>query len=276
MKMSFRNRTFVLLAIGMIFLLSATSCSNITSTKSLFSAIEKRYECNWFNNIKYMISVIRFDDDNTEKRSTCSAEYVRPSQHILKTDMINDDGYIYINDTIYAFVGGELVSSRPDINDFVLVVMDLYGMTAKDAINRINDFGIANTAEFCSYTDTADHKYYIVGIDNYNDNTVNKNQIWFDSKTLLPKMVQRTKDDGHKYAITFDNFIQVGGTGWIPQKIMYSKDDKVKIVERIYDAVIPIYEKKKLSVDNFCSDETLNEMQLDPNSNFSLNFMVEP
>ncbi len=274
--MSFRNRTFVLLAIGMIFLLSATSCSNITSTKSLFSAIEKRYECNWFNNIKYMISVIRFDDDNTEKRSTCSAEYVRPSQHILKTDMINDDGYIYINDTIYAFVGGELVSSRPDINDFVLVVMDLYGMTAKDAINRINDFGIANTAEFCSYTDTADHKYYIVGIDNYNDNTVNKNQIWFDSKTLLPKMVQRTKDDGHKYAITFDNFIQVGGTGWIPQKITYSKDDKVKIVERIYDAVIPIYEKKKLSVDNFCSDETLNEMQLDPNSNFSLNFMVEP
>ena len=274
--MLFRNRTFVLLAIGIIFLLSVTSCSNITSTKSLFSAIEKRFECNWFNNIRYMISVIRFNDDNTETRSTCSAEYVRPSQHILKTDMVNDDGYIYINDTIYAFSGGEMVSARADINDLVLVIMDLYGMPADEAINRINSTGFANTSEFCSYTDTTGRKYYIVGINEYNDNTMNMNQLWFDSQTLLPRMVQRTKKDNHLYTITFDNFIQVGGCGWLPQKITYSKDSKVKIIERIYDAVIPIYEKKKLSVDNFCSNETLNELQLDPNSNFSLNFMVEP
>ena len=270
------NRILVLLAISLISILSATSCSKITSTKSLFSAIEKRYECNWFNNIRYMISVIRFDDDYTEKRSTCSAEYVRPSQHILKTDIVNDDGYIYINDSIYAFAGGELVSSRADINDFVLVIMDIYGMSASDAMNRIKDSGIVNTSEFCSYTDTTGRKYYIVGIDEYNENNMNMNQIWFDSQTLLPRMVQRTKADGHLYAIKFDNFIQVGGCGWIPQKITYAKDCKVKIIERIYDAIIPIYEKKKLSVGNFCDNETLNEMQLDPNSNFSLNFMVEP
>ena len=276
MNRLFGDRTFVLLTIGLICLLSATSCSNITSTKSLFSAVEKRYECNWFNNIRYMISVIRFDDNNTEKRSTCSAEYVRPSQHILKTDMVNDDGYIYINDTIYAFASGEMVSSRADINDFVLVVMDLYGMNASDAVSRINDSGLANASEFCCYTDSTGNKYYIVGIDEYNENTLNTNQIWFDSQTLLPHMVQRTKKDGHRYAILFDNFIQVGGSGWIPQKITYAKDGNVKIIERIYDAVIPIYEKKKLSVDNFCSNESLNELQLDPNSNFSLNFMVEP
>ncbi len=272
----FRNKTFVLLAIGIIFLLSASSCSNITSSKSLFSAIEKKYEHNWFNNIRYMISVIRFDDDNSEKRSTCSAEYVRPSQHILKTDMINDDGYIYINDSIYAFSGGELVSARADVNDFVLVVMDLYGMTADDAINHINNSGLANTSDFCSYTDTTGHKYYIVGISEYSDDTKNENQIWFDSQTLLPRMVMRNKTDGHRYAITFDNFIQVGGCGWIPQKITYSKDDKVRIIERIYDAVIPIYERTSISIENFCDNETINERQLSPNSNFSLSIMVEP
>ncbi len=272
----YRNRTFVLLAIGLCFLLSATSCSNITSTKSLFSAIEKKYECNWFNNIRYMISVIRFDDDNSEKRSTCSAEYVRPSQHILKTDMINDDGYIYINDTIYAFAGGEMVSSRPDINDLVLVVMDLYGMPAKDAISRINATGLVNTSDFCTYTDSTNRKYYIVGINDLNSNTLNTNQLWFDSQSLLPRKVQRTKIDGHRYSITFDNYIQVGGCGWIPQKITYSKDDQVKIIERIYDAVIPIYEKTNLSVENFCDNATINERQLSPNSNFSLNIMVEP
>lgn len=272
----FRNKTFVMLAIGIIFLLSASSCSNITSSKSLFSAIEKKYEHNWFNNIRYMISVIRFDDDNSEKRSTCSAEYVRPSQHILKTDMINDDGYIYINDSIYAFSGGELVSARADVNDFVLVVMDLYGMTADDAINHINNSGLANTSDFCSYTDTAGHKYYIIGISEYSDDTKNENQIWFDSQTLLPRMVMRNKTDGHRYAITFDNFIQVGGCGWIPQKITYLKDDKVRIIERIYDAVIPIYERTSISIENFCDNETINERQLSPNSNFSLSIMVEP
>ena len=276
MNRMLRNRTFILLAIGVFFLLSATSCSNITSTKSLFSAIEKRYERNWFNNIRYMISVIRFNDDNSEKRSTCSAEYVRPSQHILKTDMVNDDGYIYINDTIYAFTSGELVSARADINDFVLVVMDLYGMSSKDAIDRINATGLANTSEFCSYTDSTNRMYYIVGINDYNNSTMNANQLWFDSQTLLPRKVQRTKIDGHRYTITFDNFIQVGGSGWIPQKITYSKDDQIKIIERIYDAVIPIYERKNISIENFCDNETINERQLSPNSNFSLSIMVEP
>ena len=276
MNRLFRNRTFILLTIGIFILLSATSCSNITSTKSLFSAIEKRYERNWFNNIRYMISVIRYNDDNSEKRRTCSAEYVRPSQHILKTDMVNDDGYIYINDTIYAFTSGELVSARADINDFVLVVMDLYGMSANDAIDRINATGLAKTSDFCTYTDSTDKKYYIVGINEYNDNTLNMNQIWFDSKSLLPHMVQKTKNDGHRYTITFDNYIQVGGCGWIPQKITYSKDGKVRIIERIYDAVIPIYEKSNISIENFCDNETINERQLSPNSNFSLSIMVEP
>lgn len=277
MKILFRNRTFVLLTIGIIFLLSASSCSNIRSTKSLFSAISKRYETNWFSNIRYMISVVKFTDDNTEKRSTCSAEYVRPSQHIIKTDLVNDDGYIYNNDTIYAFKNGEMVSANPGINDFVLVVLDLYGMKADDAIARLDRSGIVNTSEFCTYQDPeTEKKSYIVGISNYNDDTKNSNQIWFDSETLLPQMVQRTRNDGKLHLIRFDNYIQVGGSGWLPQKITYSVDNKDRIIERIYDAVIPIYERKEISVDNFCDNETINEMQLNPNSNFSLNFMVEP
>ena len=272
-----KNRTFVLLAIGMIFLLSATSCSNICSTKTLFSAIGKRYENNWFSNVRYMISVVKFADDNTEKRSTCSAEYVRPSQHIIKTDFVNDDGYIYNNDTIYVFKNGEMVSSNPGINDFVLVVLDLYGMKATDAIDRLESASFVNTSEFCTYKDTATNKKsYIVGISDYGEATRDCNQIWFDSETLLPQMVQRTRADGYLHSVRFDNYIQVGGCGWLPQKITYSMDGKVKIIERIYDAVIPIYERKEISIDNFCDNETINERQLNPNSNFSLNFMVEP
>ena len=272
-----KNKTCFLLTIGIVFLLSASSCSNIRSTKSLFSAISKRYETNWFSNIRYMISVVKFTDDNTEKRSTCSAEYVRPSQHIIKTDLVNDDGYIYNNDTIYAFKNGEMVSSNPGVNDFVLVVLDLYGMKSDDAIARLERSGIVNTSEFCTYTDSeTGKKSYIVGISDYSDETKDCNQIWFDAENLLPQMVQRIRNDGQLHSVRFDNYIQVGGSGWLPQKISYSVNGQVRIIERIYDAVIPIYERKKISVDNFCDNETINEMQLNPNSNFSLNFMVEP
>ncbi|MBO7571373.1 MAG: hypothetical protein J6T48_04375 [Bacteroidales bacterium] len=272
-----RNRFVILLTIGIMILLSATSCSNIRSAKGLFTAIEKRYCANWFNNIRYMISVVKFNDDNSEKRSTCSAEYVRPSQHIIKTDLINDDGYIYRNDTIYAFKDGEMISSKQGINDFVFIVMDLYGMTADEMMTRIEQTGFVNTSEFCTYENPeSKRKSYIVGVSNYGEETEKNNQIWFDTQTLLPQMVQRKRDDGHLYSISFDNYIQIGGCGWMPQKITYSMDGQIKIIERIYDAVIPIYEKTELSVENFCDNESINEMQLSPNSNFSLNFMVEP
>ena len=170
-----------------------------------------------------------------------------------------------------------MVSANPGINDFVLVVLDLYGMKADDAVARLERSEIVNTSDFCTYTDSeTKKKSYIIGISDYNDNTLNSNQIWFDSETLLPQMVLRTRNDGKLHSIRFDNYIQVGGCGWLPQKITYSVDGQVRIIERIYDAIIPIYERKEISVDNFCDNETINEMQLNPNSNFSLNFMVEP
>lgn len=257
--------------------LLVSSCSNINSADRLFSAIEKKYKCNGFNDVRYMISTIKINDDGSEIRSTCSGEYVRPSQHMLKTNLLNDDGYISKNDSIFAFVNGELVSSEARVNDFIVVVLDIYGMPADSAINRLESIGIANTSKFCEYTDEqTKKKSYIVGIDEYSDATASENQLWYDAVTLLPTVIQRNGADNHLYTITLENYVQVSGSGWIPQKITYHKDNQTKIIERIYDAVIPIYEKQNLSVETFCDSETFNDRHFSPNSNFSLSVIVEP
>ena len=78
------------------------------------------------------------------------------------------------------------------------------------------------------------------------------------------------------YAAEFENYIQVSGSGYLPQKIVYFKDGKQRIIKRIYDAYIPINEKKELSVENICNYDTFNDLQQNPNSNFSLNIIVDP
>ena len=154
---------YMLLTIGMLFLLSVTSCSKINSAETLFSEISKRYNGTWYSNIKYMISVVKVNDDGSENRITCSAEYVRPEQYIIKKSIGNNDGYLYKNDTIYEFKDGELVSKKQGANDLIFVVMDIYGMSSNEIISKIKETNLVDISEFCSYTDTSTKKEFYIG-----------------------------------------------------------------------------------------------------------------
>lgn len=268
-------KNIILTVIAALLLMSMTSCTTrINSAKSLFAAIEKQYYGTWFTNVRFMLSITKMKDGDVEKRSTYSGEYVYPAQAIIKTDLQNDDGYIFKNDTIFTFTNGLLVSQQPGNNDFMLTVMDIFNSTKDSITSRFEKLNIVNTSEFCRYTDN-DKKFYILGIPEYSDEYADSSQLWFDTKTLFPVKFIEHKN-GHVFKMDIENYIQVGGTGWIPQKVTYTKDNEVKVVERIYDVVIPVYEKSELSLDNFCDNETMNEKQLDSKYNFSINFMVEP
>ncbi len=255
-------------------LLSAVSCSDIRSSETLFKSIEKRYNGTWFTNIRFMLSIAKINNNGIEERATYRAEYVFPSQAIIKTDILNDNGYLFKNDTVISFKNGVAVSQRHGNNDFLWISMDIFNNSAKEIRESIGKMQIVDLEQFCTHTEN-DNKYYILGIPEYNDEYKNANQIWFDAKTLFPHKIQKTRDN-HVLQLVYDNYIQVGGTGWIPQKITFKKDGQVNILEHLYDVSIPLYEKNNLTIDDFCHNETINERQLNPKSSFAINLVVEP
>ncbi len=270
-----RFKNIIPIVFAMTLMVMANSCSTgINSSESLFAAIEKQYYGSWFTDVRFMLSVTKMKDGNVEKRSTYSGEYVYPAQSIIKTDIQNNNGYIHKNDSVFTFTNGLLTSQHPANNDFILTAMDIFNSTKKDIMSRLEELNEVNISEFCRYNRNDDN-FYIVGIPEYSDKYADSSQIWFDSKTLFPVKYIKNKD-GHIYQIDIENYIQIGGTGWIPQKITFTRDNEVKVVERIYDVVIPVYEKSELTLDNFCDSETINEKQLDSKYNFYINFMVEP
>lgn len=259
-----------------VLLLSVSSCSKIRSSEKLFTEIEKKYNDNWYKDVKFMISATKIMNDSTESRHTYSAEYVYPSQLLVKTDIVANDGFLYRNDSINKFTNGELDTTHYYMNKLVHLI-DVYVQNHEKNLANIDKLGIEDASEFCDY-EINGRKFYILGISEISQDTSDESiisQIWFDAKTLLPDHAMEQRN-GHVYEIQFENFIQIGGTGFIPQKITYKKDGEARIIERIYDIVVPIYEKDSITVDNFCDNETINEKQMNQNTNISVNFMLEP
>lgn len=253
-------------------LLCVSSCSKIRSSEKFFEEIDKKYNDNWYHDVKFMISVTKIMNDSTENRHTYSAEYVYPSQLLVKTDVIANDGFLYRNDSINKFTNGELDTTHYYLNKLVHLI-DVYAQNSEKNIANIDKLGIGNTSEFCEY-EVDGRKFYVLGGFDLTEDSV-LSQIWFDAKTLLPDHAVEQRN-GHEFQICFENYIQIGGTGFIPQKITYMKDGNARIIERIYDAVIPFYEKDSITVDNFCDNETLTEKQISQKTNISVNFMLEP
>ncbi|MCF0205938.1 MAG: hypothetical protein HUK15_00795, partial [Bacteroidales bacterium] len=165
-------------------LLSGTSCDRINSSEKLFKQIEERYSNNWYSNVRFKMSISRIIN-GYETRNSCSAEYLFPSQLIIKSNPLTDDGFLYRNDSIYSFMNGELVGSAANSTDPILISLDAFNYKDGQIKNTIETKFHVNTEKFCTYTDTATNKkMYIVGIDKIDQETTEGN-IWFDKETLF-------------------------------------------------------------------------------------------
>lgn len=261
--------------IVLIILLSIlfVSCDKHRNSISLFEEIEERYNGNWYENIRFKLSVVDYKDNEIVDKSTYLAEFVCPQQAIIKTDIINEDGLLFLFDSVYEVKNGCITRTLPENSQFLWIGMNVANMTVEENIELFKNMDFVDIDKFCTHYE-GDTKYYIIGIPEYNEEYKDSNQLWFDAKTLIPCRSVKQRF-GSTYSLVYENFTQVFGKGYIPQKISYYVNDELVTIQRIYDIYVPFIEKKQLTVEDFCDNETLNEKQMNPCQDFDIHIVVE-
>ncbi|MDD4149412.1 MAG: hypothetical protein PHE33_05230, partial [Bacteroidales bacterium] len=132
-------KKFKLYFVFAIALLGISSCTQkIDTTEKLLQEISKRYNEKWFKQIEFLQTTNFYRNDTIYKSERWSEEYVFPNQLIIKVNGSSEqeDGYLYRNDSVYIFENSQLSYAHKVTHDLLILSMDIYNMTAEDALKR--------------------------------------------------------------------------------------------------------------------------------------------
>lgn len=240
-------KKYLILLFSLLIVLGIQSCSHkIDSTESLMKEIAERYNGKWFKQIKFSQTTTFYHNDTVLKTERWIEEYRFPSQLIIKVNHENSaDGQLYRNDSVYIFENNEIVYSKKITHDLVILSMDIYSMSQEEIMNRMNGLEYDIT-KFHEETYEG-RKIYVIGADKGDSTT---NQVWFDAENLyFVKMIKNT--DKGLQEVTFNNYINIEGQGWIEQEVVFEINGKVYLKEKYYNIQIPVEAKPEIKVSDF-------------------------
>lgn len=269
-----RKFIIILFVFGVLF--SFFSCSNkIDSTEKLVNAISERYNGKWFKQIRFMQTTNFYDADTIYKSERWAEEYVYPGQLIIKVNGETDSksGYLYRNDSVYYLRNNEIMYAHQITHDLVILSMDIYNMEPDDAMLRFSQLDY-DLSKFDTRTYNG-RKVYVVGAEN--GDTLS-NQVWFDAEHLyFVKMIKNSEEGYHE--VVFNDYINVNGSAWIEQEIIFKLNGKVYMIEKYFDISIPDEKKTEIKVSDFknFNIRLFNPVELLPDLNYFNNlryFMI--
>ncbi|PLX06239.1 MAG: hypothetical protein C0596_17330 [Marinilabiliales bacterium] len=223
------------------------SCNKkVDSTKALLEEIENKYEGKWFKHVKFLQTTNFYKNDSIYKAERWAEEYVYPGQLIIKVDSdTSNNGYLYRRDSVYIFEKNQLIYKDQVFHDLIILSMDIYNMTAEESYKRFSeldyDLDKFDTREYNG------RKVYVVGAEK-GDTT--SNQVWFDAEHLY--FVKMIKSNEHgRQEVVFNDYININGSAWIEQEVVFYLDGKKYMEEKYYNIQIPDVERDKLEINDF-------------------------
>ena len=240
-------KKYLILLFTVLVALGIQSCSHkIDSTESLMKEIASRYNGKWFKQVKFSQTTTFYHNDTVVKTERWIEEYRFPSQLIIKVNHENSaDGQLYRNDSVYIFENNEIVYAKKITHDLVILSMDIYSMTYDEIMDRMAglEYDITKFHE----EQYEGRKVYVIGADKGDSTT---NQVWFDAENLyFVKMIKNTERGLQE--VTFNNYINIDGQGWIEQEVVFEIDGEVYLKEKYYNIQIPVEAKPEIKVSDF-------------------------
>lgn len=127
--------------IGLCYAISASA--QIKDAESLIRKMHKKYHGNFNRDITFVQLNEDYDENGKViKHSTSFETFHYPGK--FRNDigpLVNKDGYIIINDSIYLFKNGKVYEKRYTQYDVGLLTGDLYFMKIDDALNELKRHG---------------------------------------------------------------------------------------------------------------------------------------
>ncbi|MDD2386219.1 MAG: hypothetical protein PHP52_05495 [Bacteroidales bacterium] len=240
-----RFKLYLMFSIALLGIFSCTQ--KIDTTEKLFQEIANKYNGKWFKQVKFMQTTNFYRSDTVYKSERWVEEYVFPGQLIIKVngDFEQDDGFLYRNDSVYIYENNEITDSHKITHDLLILSMDIYNMSANDALERFSelDYDISKyEARTCN-----GRKVYVVGAEN--GDTIS-NQVWYDAEYLyLIKMIKNTSEGYHE--VFLNDYININGSAWIEQEVVFKLNGEKYMVEKYFDIRIPDEKRTEINVNDF-------------------------
>lgn len=242
------KQKLLLILTGFLILL-VSSCSNkIDSTEDMVDKIVEKYNGKWFKQITFSQTTTFYRNDSAIKTEKWVEEYSFPSQLIIKVDdRSGSKGQLYRNDSVYIFENNEVTFKSKSAHDIVILSLDIYNMSKDQIMSRLKELNY-DINKFREDTYNG-RKIYVIGADK---GDLTSNQIWYDAENLLfLRMIKNTPQGLQE--VTFNDYINIEGQGWIEQEILFKVDGKLYLIEKYYDIKIPDVQNSEISISDFKS-----------------------
>jgi hypothetical protein len=213
----------------------------------LLQEIEQRYHEKWFKQVKFLQTTNFYRADTIYKTERWAEEYVFPGQLIIKFNGDNQtsDGFLYRQDSVYIFKESKIKHTEEVTHDLLILSMDIYNMSSDESFKRISELDYDLTKfDIRTYNGK---QVYVIGAEK--GDTIS-NQIWFDAKDLyFVKMIKKTEYGIQE--VCFNDYININGSAWIEQEVVFRIDGQVYMVEKYFDIEIPDEKKTEIKVSDF-------------------------
>ena len=195
----------------------------ITSAASLLRAMHERYP-SWYRTVTFTQKTTISPPSGGELVQTWYEAAKLPGRLRIETDAASKTGSLFIDDSLYRFNSGRLVSTTDDLNELLVLGFDVYAqpVARTEAQLRSQGFDLARFHEGA----WEGKPIYVVGA--HRGDTTSK-QFWVDKDNLLfVRLIENTPLG--RSDIRFENYRKVGN-GWIAERVEQVLNGKRRLVE---------------------------------------------
>lgn len=219
----------------LLVLLTAVSAfaGKITNGEELITAMHKKYAGKWYKTLTFVQKTTQYKPDGTSSVTTWYEAMSIPGR--LRVDVApleNGNGFMFLDNTQYAFSKGKLARSQPRIHPLLVLGFDVYGQSVEKTVKLLKELNIDLSV---IHEETWQNRtVYVVGA---KQGDLTAPQFWIDKKNLyFVRLFEPVGRDKKQIQETqFNKYQKVKGGGWVSPEVIFIVDGKQVLLEEYSD-----------------------------------------
>ena len=201
--------------------------------EELIAAMRKKYADKWYKTLTFVQKTTQYKPDGTTSVTTWYEAMSVPGK--LRVDIApleNGNGFMFLDNTQYAFNKGKLARSQPRVHPLLVLGFDVYAQPVEKTVRLLKELNIDLSV---LHEDVWQGRpVYVVGA---KQGDLTTPQFWIDKKNLyFVRLIELTgKDKKQVSEIQFNKYQKVKGGGWVSPEVIFLVDGKQVMLEEYSD-----------------------------------------
>ena len=218
-----------------VLLLAAlpAAAADIKNGEQLIAAMHKKYAGKWYKTLTFVQKTTRHRPDGTTQVTTWYEAMSVPGK--LRVDiepLENGNGFMFLDNTQYAFNKGALANSQPRVHPLLVLGFDVYAQPVEKTVKLLKEIDMDLSV---LHEETWQGRpVYVVGA---KQGDLKTPQFWVDKKNLyFVRLIEPVGKDKKQIQETqFNKYYKVKGGGWVSPEVIFNVDGKLFLTEEYTD-----------------------------------------